>query len=336
MATNYSNPATAAGRALRELMLAREIQRRTQVLDGIELDERMRQRQIEDLDCQRRERLDAQAEEDRQRRIQSEDATRDLAALGLMQPGDQMDPALNARLSQRGIRVGNQGPATQGAHLGVDDQGIDRYDVTPGAVVFAGTPAQRDAAAREAARVAERDADRRREELRDADDNGRRHLDSELQRQEREAQRTSNERVARINASGRAKTDADTPTHDAAAVTLDALDELSARINDMEGLAARGAGSWRKAAAIANYDDDLAEYEAVLNGAIPSIARKMGHTGVLTQPDVDSVRGMFPKPGDSKTLRDRKMARIRKIMNMPPGGNSGNGRSGGKYAVTVE
>ena len=47
MATNYSNPATAAGRALRELMLAREIQRRTQVLDGIELDERMRQRQIE-------------------------------------------------------------------------------------------------------------------------------------------------------------------------------------------------------------------------------------------------------------------------------------------------
>ena len=104
----------------------------------------------------------------------------------------------------------------------------------------------------------------------------------------------------------------------------------------MEGFAARGAGSWRKAAAIANYDDDLAEYEAVLNGAIPSIARKMGRTGVLTQPDVDSVRGMFPKPGDSKTLRDRKMARIRKIMNMPPGGNSGNGRSGGKYAVTVE
>ena len=169
-----------------------------------------RSRRLEDR--QRRERLDAQAEEDRQRRIQSEDATRDLAALGLMQPGDQMDPALNARLSQRGIRVGNQGPATQGAHLGVDDQGIDRYDVTPGAVVFAGTPAQRDAAAREAARVAERDADRRREELRDADDNGRRHLDSELQRQEREAQRTSNERVARINASGRAKTDADTPT----------------------------------------------------------------------------------------------------------------------------
>ena len=259
-------------------MLAREIERRTQVLDGIELDERMRQRQIEDLDCQRRERLDAQAEEDRQRRIQSEDATRDLAALGLMQPGDQMAPASNARLSQRGIRVGNRA-GDAGRALGVDDQGIDRYDVTPGAAVFAGTPAQRDAAAREAAPVAQRDADRRREELRDADDNGRRHLDSELQRQEREAQRTSNERVARINASGRAKTDADTPTHDAAAVTLDALDELSARINDMEGLAARGAGSWRKAAAIANYDDDLAEYEAALNGAIPSIARRWATPG---------------------------------------------------------
>jgi hypothetical protein len=203
---------------------------------------------------------------------------------------------------------------------------------------FVGTPGQREAAAKEAARLAEREEDRKRRELEQADAAGNRYLDAELGRQEHEANRRSNERVASINASGRNKKD-DAPTHDAAAVTLDALDELSARINDAEGLAAKVSGSWKSAAASANYDDDVAEYNAVLTGAIPSIARKMGHTGVLTENDVASVRGMFPQSGDSKSLRDRKMARIRRIMNMPGGngGGSGNGRSGGsRYAVTVE
>ena len=46
----------------------------------------------------------------------------------------------------------------------------------------------------------------------------------------------------------------------------------------------------------------------------PLWARALGHVGILTQVDVDSAREALPKPGDSKTLMQRKIARIEKIL----------------------
>ncbi|HYC00456.1 MAG TPA: hypothetical protein VEC57_15065 [Candidatus Limnocylindrales bacterium] len=96
---------------------------------------------------------------------------------------------------------------------------------------------------------------------------------------------------------------------------LNALSELSERINTQQGLLAKMAGGAAKLAAQANYDDDVAEYTALIESFTPLVARAYGHTGVLTQQDVDSVKAMFPKPGDSKSLRDRKIKRVLEITN---------------------
>jgi hypothetical protein len=100
----------------------------------------------------------------------------------------------------------------------------------------------------------------------------------------------------------------------AAQPVIDSINELSERINTQQGLYAKITGEAEKLAAKANMDDDVAEYMSLLSGFTPLVARAVGHTGVLTQADVDSVREMFPKPGDSKSLRDRKVARLIKIM----------------------
>jgi hypothetical protein len=73
---------------------------------------------------------------------------------------------------------------------------------------------------------------------------------------------------------------------------------------------AKLAGGVERAKAEANYNDDVAEYEALISGFTPLVARALGHSGVLTEQDVQSVRALFPRPGDSKTLRDRKIARL--------------------------
>lgn len=99
-----------------------------------------------------------------------------------------------------------------------------------------------------------------------------------------------------------------------AAPILGAVSELSERINTQQGAMAKLRGGVEKAKAQANYNDDVAEYEAIVSGFTPLVARALGHTGVLTQQDVDSVKALFPKPGDSKTLRDRKVARIKSLV----------------------
>jgi hypothetical protein len=43
---------------------------------------------------------------------------------------------------------------------------------------------------------------------------------------------------------------------------------------------------------------------------------------VLTEQDVQSVRKMLPAPGDSKSVRDRKVARINSLMGDLSGGSS--------------
>lgn len=94
---------------------------------------------------------------------------------------------------------------------------------------------------------------------------------------------------------------------------IDSLDELSKRINVEGGMAAKASGLVRRGMAAANEDDDVAEYQAIVESFVPTIARALGHTGVLTQLDVDSAKAILPKPGDSKSMRDRKMARIRDL-----------------------
>lgn len=101
---------------------------------------------------------------------------------------------------------------------------------------------------------------------------------------------------------------------DKAAPILKSIEELSERINTQAGAIAKISGAVEKAKAKANYDDDVAEYTALVSGFTPLVARSLGHTGVLTEQDVQSVKELFPKPGDSKTLRDRKLARIKTIM----------------------
>jgi hypothetical protein len=99
-----------------------------------------------------------------------------------------------------------------------------------------------------------------------------------------------------------------------AAPVLEGIKELSEKINTGEGLLATMAGGTAKLAAKANYDDDVAEYQALVSGFTPLVARALGHTGVLTQQDVDSVKALFPQPGNSKTLRDRKITRVEGII----------------------
>lgn len=97
-------------------------------------------------------------------------------------------------------------------------------------------------------------------------------------------------------------------------VVLKSISDLSEKINTGQGIVAKIGGAVEKAKAQANLNDDVAEYEAMVQGFTPLVARAVGHIGVLTQQDVDSVRAMFPKPGDSKTLRDRKIARVNTVL----------------------
>lgn len=101
---------------------------------------------------------------------------------------------------------------------------------------------------------------------------------------------------------------------DKAAPIIKSLEELSERINVNQGVYATMAGGAGKAQAKVNLDDDIAEYESIILAFSPMVARALGHTGVLTQQDVDSAKALFPKPTDSKTLRDRKVARLRSLI----------------------
>lgn len=96
---------------------------------------------------------------------------------------------------------------------------------------------------------------------------------------------------------------------------LESMASLSERINTQQGVVAKISGAIEKQKAQLNLNDDVAEYNSIIAGFTPLVARAVGHTGVLTQQDVDSVRELFPKPGDSKSLRDRKVARVMEIIN---------------------
>jgi len=95
---------------------------------------------------------------------------------------------------------------------------------------------------------------------------------------------------------------------------INSIDELSAKINTAEGVIATLSGAAEKQKARINLNDDVSEYNAVIEGFTPMLARAVGHTGVLTEQDVQSVKSAFPKVGDSKAVRDRKMSRFKSIL----------------------
>jgi hypothetical protein len=97
----------------------------------------------------------------------------------------------------------------------------------------------------------------------------------------------------------------------------------SGRINRFEGVQASAAGAFLRGAARANYANDVAEYDALVKGFTPIVARALGHTGVLTEQDVQSVRSLFPQPGDSKTLAQNKLKRVRSLITQINSGTAG-------------
>lgn len=116
---------------------------------------------------------------------------------------------------------------------------------------------------------------------------------------------------------------------------LDSIAELSERINTQKGVLAKISGATERAKAQANLSDDVSEYQALVSGFTPLLARMVGHSGVLTEQDVQSVRTMLPQPGDSKNVRDRKMARIYKILGEQSGA-AAESKKLGRFTVEVE
>jgi hypothetical protein len=104
---------------------------------------------------------------------------------------------------------------------------------------------------------------------------------------------------------------------DTVGAVLKQIDLLSQRINTGGmGPQTTVMGLMRRGAAGANMDNDVAEYESLVKGFIPVVARAVGHVGVLTQQDVDSVRELFPKPGDNQQLAQNKLNRVREILSV--------------------
>jgi hypothetical protein len=95
---------------------------------------------------------------------------------------------------------------------------------------------------------------------------------------------------------------------------LAAVAELSEKINTQQGVIAKISGGAARQAARINLDNDVAEYEAIISAFTPLVARALGHTGVLTELDVQSAKALFPRPGDSKELRDRKINRLNSLL----------------------
>lgn len=122
-----------------------------------------------------------------------------------------------------------------------------------------------------------------------------------------------------VRAQGGVKTSPKTTAKASGPATVDAIlgeiQTLSEKINTSAGGPMSNlTGAVRRGAAAGNLDNDVSEYLALVEGFIPMVARAVGHTGVLTQQDVDSVRALFPRPGDNAQLSKNKLDRVKRIM----------------------
>ena len=108
--------------------------------------------------------------------------------------------------------------------------------------------------------------------------------------------------------------------------------ELSQVINTKFGPEAKVLGTLRGLQAKANLDHDVAEYLSLVEGFTPLMARAAGHTGVLTERDVERTIQLLPKPGDSAELARRKLANLDRLMG---GGGATPAAGGGGQGVKI-
>lgn len=137
-----------------------------------------------------------------------------------------------------------------------------------------------------------------------------------------------------VRAQGGIRTSPKTTAKASGPATVDAIlgeiEGLSKKINTSSGgPMSNVTGAVRRGAAAGNMDNDVSEYQALVEGFIPMVARAVGHTGVLTQQDVDSVRALFPKPGDNAQLSKNKLERVKRIMKQVQSPEAPAGRASG-------
>lgn len=95
---------------------------------------------------------------------------------------------------------------------------------------------------------------------------------------------------------------------------LDLMETYSDKINTLKPGISTIAGTARGAAAWAGFDNDVRLYQDAVTGFIPMLARSVGHVGILTQQDVDSVKALLPTPRDNAELAAQKWRDIRGIL----------------------
>lgn len=127
-------------------------------------------------------------------------------------------------------------------------------------------------------------------------------------------QRRGQDMTAENQATARRETAKANQATDKAVPILDKVQNLSEQINTDNGLWGKITGAIKYVGGKANLNDTASEYDALIDGAIPLVARALGHTGVLTEQDVASTRHMFPQVGESKSLAQAKMKQIREII----------------------
>lgn len=97
------------------------------------------------------------------------------------------------------------------------------------------------------------------------------------------------------------------------------LQDLGSRITTINqgnqgGIVDRATGVGRGVASRVGLDPATDLYRTGIRGFVPLFARAVGHTGVLTEIDVQRTEELFPRVGDSDAVTAEKMARIQRIM----------------------
>ena len=125
------------------------------------------------------------------------------------------------------------------------------------------------------------------------------------------ASRPPNPPAAGAAAGGNEKVEAIVPT-------LQEINTLAQKIFTASGPMANITGAVRSSAAAVNLDDDVKIYRSLVRGMTPMIARALGHTGVLTEPDVQRTEALFPQMGilgsDSESVAAEKMAQMTRLI----------------------
>ena len=104
----------------------------------------------------------------------------------------------------------------------------------------------------------------------------------------------------------------------AAAPVLAEMRALADEIFKSDWWSANFVGAWDTAMGAANKNEAVKEYRALVRGFSPMIARAIGHTGVLTDVDLDRTEDLFASIGllgtDSRAIAKAKFDRVERLM----------------------